>query len=115
MGRKTPAGYLAAFKRIVSAWERLRPDMSFGGMTLGQFKAAVQPSFDKRAAVEDARYLVDLDRADRDPVAVTESRIEHLKSKVATVREQMQRLRQISDQMAQAPDGQVSLTDPDVP
>jgi transposase len=60
-----------------------------------------------------ARYLADLDRADRDPVAVTESRIEHLKSKVATVKEQMQRLRQIGEQMAQAPDGQVSLTDPD--
>src|SRR3954469_13803424 len=60
-----------------------------------------------------ARYLADLDRADRDPVAVTESRIEHLKSKVATVKEQMQRLRQIGEQMAHAPDGQVSLTDPD--
>jgi transposase len=59
------------------------------------------------------RYLADMDRADRDPVAVTESRIEHLKSKVATVREQIQRLRQISERMAQAPDGQVSLTDPD--
>jgi transposase len=60
-----------------------------------------------------ARYLADLDRADRDPVAVTESRIEHLKSKVATVKEQTKRLRQIGEQMAQAPDGQVSLTDPD--
>jgi hypothetical protein len=58
MARKTPAGYLAAFKRIVSAWERLRPDMSFGGMTLEQFKAAVQPSLDKRVAVEDARVLL---------------------------------------------------------
>jgi hypothetical protein len=39
--------------------------------------------------------------------------MEHLKSKIATVKAQMQRLRQIGDQMAQAPDGQVSLTDPD--
>src|SRR5688572_10245958 len=54
-----------------------------------------------------------MDRADRDPVAVTESRIEHLKGKVATVKEQIQRLRQISEQMTRAPDGQVSLTDPD--
>jgi hypothetical protein len=58
MARKTPAGYIAAFKRILSAWERLHPDMPFGGMTLEQFKAAVQPSFDKRAAVEDARVLL---------------------------------------------------------
>jgi hypothetical protein len=58
MARKTPAGYLAAFKRILSAWERLRPDMSFGGMTLEQFKAEVQPSFDKRAAIADTRVLL---------------------------------------------------------
>ncbi len=56
MARKTPAGYVEAFKRILSAWERLRPDMTFGGMTLEQFKAAVQPGFDKRAAIEDTRY-----------------------------------------------------------
>jgi transposase len=60
-----------------------------------------------------ARYLADLDRADRDPSTVTEARVEHLKEKVEIVREQMQRLRQIGEQMAQAPDKQVSLTDPD--
>jgi hypothetical protein len=58
MARKTPAGHLAAFKRILSAWERLRPDVSFGGMTLEQFKAAMQPSFDKRAAITDTRVLL---------------------------------------------------------
>jgi transposase len=60
-----------------------------------------------------ARYLADLDRADRDPTAVTEARVEHLKHKVETVKAQMQRLRQIGEQLADAPDGQVSLTDPD--
>jgi transposase len=60
-----------------------------------------------------ARYLADLDRADRDPSAVTEARTEHLKHKVETVKAQMQRLRQIGEQMAHAPDGQISLTDPD--
>jgi transposase len=60
-----------------------------------------------------ARYLTELDRADRGPSTVTEARVEHLKEKVEIVREQMQRLRQIGEQMAQAPDRQVSLTDPD--
>jgi transposase len=60
-----------------------------------------------------ARYLADLDRADRDPTLVTEARVEHLKQKVETVKAQMQRLRQIGEQMAAAPEGQVSLTDPD--
>jgi transposase len=60
-----------------------------------------------------ARYLGDLDRADRDPTAVTEGRVEHLKQKVETVRAQMQHLKQMGEQMQAAPDGQVSLTDPD--
>lgn len=60
-----------------------------------------------------ARYLADLDRADRDPTAVTEARAEHLRNKVEAVKEQMQRLRNIGKQIAQSPDGQVSLTDPD--
>jgi transposase len=60
-----------------------------------------------------ARYLADLDRADRDPSTVTEARVEHLKEKVETVRAQMQRLRHLGEQMAQTPDQQISLTDPD--
>jgi transposase len=60
-----------------------------------------------------ARYLADMDRADREPTPVTEARVEHLKNKVETVKAQMQRLKQIGEQMAQSPDGQVSLTDPD--
>jgi hypothetical protein len=60
-----------------------------------------------------ARYLADLDRADRDPSLVTEARVEHLKEKVETVKAQMQRLKQLGKQMAKAPDEQISLTDPD--
>jgi hypothetical protein len=66
MSRKTPAGYLAALQKIISAWERLRPDKSFGGMTLEQFKAAVQPSFDKRTAIEEARVVLRTLIRDRD-------------------------------------------------
>src|ERR1700691_961844 len=60
-----------------------------------------------------ARYLADLDRADRDPRSVTEARGEHLKEKVQTVRTQMQRLKQLGKQMTQTADEQISLTEPD--
>ena len=59
------------------------------------------------------RYLTELDRADRDPSLVTEARVEHLKDKLANVKAQMNRLRQIEQQLNDAPDQQVSLTDPD--
>jgi transposase len=60
-----------------------------------------------------ARYMTELDRADRDPSLVTEARVEHLQEKMKTVKQQMRQLRQIGKQLAAAPDGQVSLTDPD--
>jgi transposase len=60
-----------------------------------------------------ARYLADLDRADRDPNTVTEARVEHLKEKVETVKAQMRRLKDLGEQMAKSPDEQISLTDPD--
>ncbi len=60
-----------------------------------------------------ARYLAELDRADREPTAVPEAKVCRLKDKIAAVKEQMQRLNQIGEQLRQAPDQQVSLTDPD--
>jgi transposase len=60
-----------------------------------------------------ARYMTELDRADREPALVTEARVEHIKEKVDTVKKQMRELKKIGKQMAQAPDGQISLTDPD--
>jgi hypothetical protein len=60
-----------------------------------------------------ARYMTELDRADREPALVTEARVEQIKEKVATVKKQMRQLKQIGKQMAHAPDGQISLTDPD--
>jgi transposase len=60
-----------------------------------------------------ARYLADLDRADRDPSLVPEERTEHLKEKLVTVRAQMKKLEVIGRQLAASPDQQVSLTDPD--
>lgn len=60
-----------------------------------------------------ARYLTELDRADREPTLVTEDRVSHLKEKIERIKAQQQRLDEIGRQMQQAPDGQVSLTDPD--
>ena len=59
------------------------------------------------------RYLAELDRADREPAAVTEGKVSRLKDKVAAVKAQMQRLNQIGRELREAPDQQVSLTDPD--
>jgi transposase len=60
-----------------------------------------------------ARYLNDLDRADREPAAVPPARVSQLKAKIVAVKAQVRKLRQIERQMLQTPDQQVSLTDPD--
>jgi transposase len=60
-----------------------------------------------------ARYLNDLDRADREPTLVPPERVAHLKEKIAAVKEQLRKLRRIERQLQEAPDQQVSLTDPD--
>ena len=59
-----------------------------------------------------ARYLAELDRADRDPALVPEARVDHLKEKLETVKAQIQRLNAVGEQMCNAPDKQISLTDP---
>jgi transposase len=59
------------------------------------------------------RYLAELDRADREPTAVSEGHVSRLKEKITRVKEQMQRLNQIGAQMQATPDHQISLTDPD--
>jgi transposase len=59
------------------------------------------------------RYLADLDRADREPTAVSEGQVLRLKDKIAGIRAQVERLNEIGKQMQQTPDRQISLTDPD--
>jgi len=59
------------------------------------------------------RYLNDLDRADREPASVPPARVSQLKEKIVAVKAQVRKLREIEQQMLQAPDQQVSLTDPD--
>jgi transposase len=60
-----------------------------------------------------ARYLAELDRADRETAAVLPGRVEHLKAKIDKVRAQMRQLHVIGRQMRAADDQQISLSDPD--
>lgn len=60
-----------------------------------------------------ARYLAEMDRADRDATLLPEGRVSNLKRKLATVREQMNKLDAIERKLLDTPDHQISLTDPD--
>lgn len=60
-----------------------------------------------------ARYLAELDRADRQADAVPEARVSHLRERIAAARKTLQWLDTMDEQVTSAPDGQVSLTDPD--
>lgn len=59
------------------------------------------------------RYMAALDRADRDESDVTEAKTLRIKDKIAGLRRQMQALKAMEQQVQDAPDKQVSLTDPD--
>ena len=60
-----------------------------------------------------ARYLSQLDSADRQGEAVPEAKITRLNEKIATLREEIQRLNGLNTLMMQTEDKQISLTDPD--
>ena len=51
---------------IINAWTTLAPAASFGGMTLAQYKAKVQPSFDARTQLDtiEAQKTAALDTRD---------------------------------------------------
>jgi hypothetical protein len=52
---------------VAHAWETLRPTKSFGGMTLEQFKTAIQPSLDARAEIKtlDKKMIEQIDLRDK--------------------------------------------------
>jgi hypothetical protein len=54
-----------------------------------------------------------LDTADRQEPAIAEARTERLQEKIAALKEEQQHLRELEAQVQEAPDKQVSLTDPD--
>jgi hypothetical protein len=59
------------------------------------------------------RYLAALDRADRDESDVAEARTTRIKDKIVRLRQQMQALQAMKEKVQDAPDQQISLTDPD--
>ena len=70
----------------------------------------------RRAQIEAsvARYLQQLDTADRqEPSEALATKITGLREKIAKLGEEMQRLARLEARMLEAPDQQVSLTDPD--
>src|ERR1700710_1898239 len=60
-----------------------------------------------------ARYLSQLDSADRQGEAVPEAKVTRLNEKIATLRQEIQRLNALNNEMMQTEDKQISLTDPD--
>jgi transposase len=61
-----------------------------------------------------ARYLSQLDSADRqEPSEAMSAKIDHLKEKIAGLKQEMLRLAALDARMKAAPDQQISLTDPD--
>ena len=60
-----------------------------------------------------ARYLSQLETADRHGDAVPEAKVERLKSKIEKLKEEIVRLNAINREMMKSEDKQVSLTDPD--
>ena len=59
------------------------------------------------------RYFEQLEQADHEESSIAEVKTANLKDKIATLKEEMARLKTIEVQMQEAPDKQVSLTDPD--
>jgi len=59
------------------------------------------------------RYLQELDTADRTQSPDAGQRGQHIQEKLAKLRQQMEYLRQIEEQLKLQPDEQLSLTDPD--
>ncbi len=60
-----------------------------------------------------ARYLTEMDTADRAEPEVAELKKGRLQEKIAALKEQMQQLKVLEAQMLASPDQQLSLTDPD--
>ena len=60
-----------------------------------------------------ARYLSAMEAADRQESEIAQAKSVRLKEKIAALREQMRQFRAMEEVVRAAPDGQVSLTDPD--
>jgi transposase len=80
-------------------------DKNFTSAKMQRRMAQIEESID--------RYLVAMDTADRAEPEIARIKKEHLQDKIAALKQQMLRLRELDDRMRASPDGQLSLTDPD--
>ena len=81
-------------------------DRNFTGAKMKRRLQQIEESID--------RYLSQLDTADRQESSeVAQAKVDRLQDKIATLREQMQKLKALEVRMLEAPDQQLSLTDPD--
>lgn len=62
---------------------------------------------------ESIRYLGQIVSADRQETSVAKNKSRHLKDKITALKKEMVRLKRLEVRMLQAPDRQISLTDPD--
>ena len=60
-----------------------------------------------------ARYMEELDRADRQPEFSVRLRVAHIKKKIASLRRQIDEFNALGQQLQQTPDQQISQTDSD--
>src|SRR5437763_11076475 len=62
----TPKNTQDKLDRIISTWETLAPNKTFGGLTLAQFKAEVKPSYDAREELRVLDNQVQAKQVERD-------------------------------------------------
>jgi transposase len=60
-----------------------------------------------------SRYMEELDRADRQPALVPDSRVNHVEEKIASLKRQIEGFNELNKRLQATPDQQISLTDPD--
>jgi hypothetical protein len=55
MARLSPAQKMKRLRKALTAWERLRPNRAYSGITLAEFKQVVQACLDARAEIDEFR------------------------------------------------------------
>jgi hypothetical protein len=63
---RSPKEIELKIKQILNGWQTLAPGKSFGGMTLAQFQAVVQPSLDTRQNIDTLEDQLKQEQANRD-------------------------------------------------
>ena len=77
MARMSSPDKIKLLRKTLAAWERLRPTRAYAGITLEDFRQAVQACLDARSAIDDARLrlrhgLVKRERRDLEAMQLRE-------------------------------------------